>query len=172
MKLFRLLPLFLAGALLAPVFGADAKPVMPSGDAKKLAARYALTKTRIDGLLAARLNPAPLPAGALPNPFYKPDATLATAPNTERIEAPVVPDAPDLSDADTLTKYAATLKVGGYLTVGGQPHVAVNQVICKVGDVITVGTKEHPVFLRIEAITPQEFTIRLNDVSYNVPLRK
>ena len=174
MKLSFLPSLVLAATALlaATLSAADSKPVMPTGDAKKLAARYALTKTRIENLLAVRQHPVALPATVLPNPFYKPDASGTAVPPPDKVETPVVPDAPDLSDIDTLTKYGATLKIGGYLTLGGAPHVALNSIICKVGDVITVGTKDRPIFLRIESITPQEFTLRLNDAMVAVQIRK
>jgi hypothetical protein len=165
-------PILVAALLLAPALhAAEAKAVMPSGDAKKLAARYALTKTRIETLLGPRQHPVPLPATPLPNPFYKPDASLAGVPQPEKVETPV-PDAPDLTDADALAKYASTLRIGGYLTLGGAPHVAVNSVICKVGDVITAGTKDHPLFLRIESITPQEFVLKLNEATFTVQIKK
>jgi len=169
------LPSFVLAAtvLLAASLGAaDGKSVMPSGDAKKLAARYALTKTRIENLLSARQHPAALPATVLPNPFYKPESVDNLLPPPDKFEKPVVPDAPDLSDIDILTKYGSTLKIGGYLTLSGAPHVAINSIICKVGDVITVGSKDRPVFLRIESITPQEFTLRLNDAMVAVQIRK
>ncbi len=174
MKPLRFLALPAAGllALVSIVHAAEPKTVMPTGDAKKLAARYALTKTRIETLLGPRQHPTALPATVLPNPFYKTDQAVVTAPPPDKVEVPVAPDGPDLSDADTLLKYAVTLKVGGYLTVGGAPRVAVNQLICKVGDVITVGTKDRPIFLRIESITPQEFTIKLNEATYTVPIKK
>lgn len=174
MKPLRFISLLAASLLVlaAAARAAEAKAVMPTGDAKKLAARYALTKTRIETLLGPRQHPVPLPATTLPNPFYRPDASTVTTPPPDKIETPVAPDAPDLTDADTLLKYAGTLKVGGYLTVGGAPRVAVNQLICKVGDIITVGSKDHPVFLRIESINPQEFTIKLNEATYIVPIKK
>lgn len=151
-----------------------ANPVLPSGDAKKLADRYALTKTRIQQLLGVRQKPEPLPAGVIPNPFYKPLPSAGgppVPPNAATEQAPQT-EAPDLSDADTLTKFAATLKVSGYLTVSGQPHVAINGAISKVGDVVQVGTKEHPIFLHVDSITPQDVTLRLNDATQSVPLRK
>jgi hypothetical protein len=165
------------------VHAADSKAIMPSGDAKKLAARYALTKTRIDTLLGSRQHPVALPATALPNPFYRPlTGSDSDSSSTSRAggrgdvssaqNVPAIPDAPDLTDADTLTKYAASLKIGGYLTLGGSPHVALNSIICKVGDVITVGSKDHPVFLRIESITPLEFTLKLNEATLTIPIRK
>jgi len=153
---------------------AAAAPVvpLPSGEAKKLADRYALTKARIQELLGARLHPEPLPATVLPNPFYKQSFTGDRAPPDGATELAPQPDAPDLSDIDTLAKYAATLKLSGYLILAGQPHVAINQTICKVGDVVAVGPKDHPIFLHIEALTPQEVTLRLNTTTFSLSLRK
>ena len=176
MKLPPLISLVMLGALLLALVpslhAADGKVAMPTGDAKKLATRYALTKARIDSLLAARLHPVALPSTPLPNPFYKPEGGAVVVPPVVKNDTPPAPDAPDLNDIDTLAKYAASLKIGGYLTLGGSPHVALNSIICKVGDVITVGNKDHPIFLRIENITPQEFTLKLNEASYTVPIRK
>ena len=167
----RMVAATLLMALVPALHAADKKPVMPTGDAKKLANRYALTKTRIDALLSARLHPVPLPTTTLPNPFYKPDAAVPVA-QPDKTETIVVPDAPDATDIDTLFKYAATLKIGGYLTLGGSPHVALNSIICKVGDVITVGNKDHPIFLRIDAITQTDFTLKLNEASLTIAIRK
>jgi hypothetical protein len=109
----------------------------------------------------------------LPNPFYRPLAvTDPSAGNPVETETPIVPDAADITDIDTLTKYAPTLKLSGYLILGGQPHISINSAICKVGDTVTVGSKDKPVFLHIDAITPQELTLRLNETTYTVPLRK
>jgi hypothetical protein len=174
MKLRPFSFLLLASALVfnPRLCAVDSKSAMPTGDAKKLANRYALTKNRIDALLSARLHPVPLPTTTLPNPFYKPDASIPVTPPPDKTETVVVPDAPDATDIDTLFKYAATLKIGGYLTLGGSPHVALNSIICKVGDVITVGSKDRPIFLRIDAITQTDFTLKLNDASLTIAIRK
>ena len=170
--------LLLAAALVGAAAAACAAPApaLPSGDAKKLADRYSLTKTRIHELLGARQHPEPLPATALPNPFYKQvattDGTAVVPPDGTATEHAPQPEGPDLSDIDTLAKYAATLKLSGYLILAGQPHVAINQTICKVGDVVTVGPKDHPVFLHIEALNPQEVTLRLNETTFVLSLRK
>lgn len=153
---------------LALAVTAQAANVLPSNDAKKLGDRYALTKERIEKLLGARLNPEPLPATALPNPFYRP---LPPGENPGAQALPV-PEAPDLTDEDTLAKHATTLKLGGYLVQDGVPHVTINGAICKAGDTITVGPKEQPVFLHIDSVTPQEVVLRLNEASYKLPVKK
>ncbi|MEJ1972735.1 MAG: hypothetical protein WDM96_09825 [Lacunisphaera sp.] len=168
--------LALAGLLGLTLSARAAVPALPSGDAKKLADRYTLTRTRIQDLLGARQHPEPMPTTALANPFYR---QLATADNSANAGPPggatelaPQPEAADLSDIDTLAKYAAGLKLSGYLILAGQPHVAINQTICKVGDVVTVGPKEKPIFLHIEALTPQEVTLRLNETTFVLSLRK
>jgi hypothetical protein len=171
MKTFSLRSLLAAALLgLAPLAASAADPVLPSSDAKKLADRYALTKARIQELLGARLHPTALPATALPNPFYRSTFSAEIAPQNPEI--PVQPDAPDLTDADTLAKYAAGLKLSGYLIVGGIPHVSINGAPCKVGDVVTLGPRDHPVFLHIDALSPQEVTLRLNDATLVLPVMK
>jgi hypothetical protein len=171
-RLHRLLALAVLLALTVSAAAAAAPGPQPTGEAKKLADRYALTKARIHELLGARLHPEPLPATVLPNPFYKQAFTTDSAAPGAATELAPQPDAPDMSDIDTLAKYAATLKLSGYLILAGQPHVAINQTICKVGDVVTVGPKDHPIFLHIEALTPQEVTLRLNTTTFALSLRK
>jgi len=110
------------------------------------------------------------PATALPNP-YQPVSSRRHWPPPNP-EVPVQPDAPDLTDIDTLTKYPTGLKLTGYLILGDVPHVSVNGAPYKVGDLITLGPKDHPVFLHIAGLNPQEVTLRLNDATLVVPLKK
>jgi len=162
--------LFLSAAL-ALAITAPAANVLPSNDAKKLAARYALTKTRIEQLLGARLHPEAMPATALPNPFYRPGAALE-ALREPKPESLPQSEGPDLTDSDTLVKHATTLKLGGYLVQDDVPHVTINGAICKAGDTITVGPKDRPVFLHIVSVNAQEVTLRLNEVTYTLPMKK
>jgi len=168
---------FLVLGIALPVAAAvTASAAMPSNDARKLADRYALTKTRIRELLGARMHPEPMPATPLPNPFYKSlglgDPSQLGAPANVGTELAPLPDAPDLSDADTLARYATGLKLSGYLILNGEPHFTANASVCKVGDVITVGSKDRPIFLHVMSLTPQEVTLRYNDAIYVLPLRK
>jgi len=158
--------------LASPAALVAADPALPSADARKLAERYALTKSRIQELLGARLHPAALPATALPNPFYRGQAAVEPGPEPGPAIPEPTPGVPDLSDADTLAKYLAGLKVNGYLIRDGQPHLAVNDTVCKLGDMLTVGTKEHPVFLHLVDLNPQAATFRLNDVTQVLSLKK
>lgn len=141
-----------------------------SAEIKRITDRYALTRSRISALLDLRLNPAPLPANP-PNPFYQPPAEVIaeqTAPDPNQ----AVPEAADLSDADMLRKYAGTLKIGGIIDRNDVLHLTINNLTSKVGDIITVGTKERPVYLKLVALTPNEFTLSLNDATLTVSLRK
>lgn len=166
----------LLASVLAPAFLAAAEPASPANaaDIKRVTDRYNLTRARISALLDQRLHPTPLPA--IPqNPFYQSpqvpaDETLpATTPdNTESI---LVPEAADLSDIDTLRKYAATLKISGVIIRNGVPNLTVNNIPCKVGDIITVGPKDRPIYLKLVGLNTAEFTLELNQASLSVPLR-
>jgi hypothetical protein len=170
------LPLLALG-LLTSVLG---PPILAAADApnpaevKRIADRYALTKARISALLDQRQNPTPLPANP-PNPFYQAPKEAAADPSAAGPESPdtaLVPEAADLSDIDTLRKYAASLKLGGVITRNGVLHLAINNTASKVGDAITVGGKDHPVYLRIANLTTAELTLALNDATLTLPLRK
>jgi hypothetical protein len=166
--------LILSCALLAGAAAALAQPVSGASAAeiKRITDRYALTRTRISALLDQRLNPAALPANP-PNPFYQPPRE---ALNPEGPAAPdpseIVPEAADISDIDTLRKYAATLRIGGVITRNGVPHLTINNTACKVGDIITVGNRDHPIYLKLLSLSPAEFTLGLNDATLVVPIRK
>jgi hypothetical protein len=173
MKLLRHHILALAFTfLLVPgsVRAADpAKPENATAAAlKKTTERYALTKTRIAALLEHRLNPTPMPAD-LPNPFYSAPvlAPVETAPAEE-----VVPAKSDLSDADLLARYAATLKISGGLVINGQPLLNINSTLYKAGDVLPVGSKSKPAYLQVLRITPGELTLGYNEAQLVVPLKK
>lgn len=172
----RLLPRLLLAATLLVAAGsahaAAAKPDSATAAAlKKITERYALTKQRIATLLDQRMHPEPL-SSVLPNPFYRApdlppaDGAVASAPDV------AVPAAPDASDADTLAKYAATLKISGVVVLNGQPHLTVNSTLCKIGDVIPVGPKDHAVYLQIVRITGDELTLGLNEAQQVIRLRK
>lgn len=142
-------------------------------EVKRIADRYALTKARISALLDQRLHPTPIPANP-PNPFYQApkEAVGATNPGTESPESALVPEAADLSDIDTLRKYSTTLKIGGVITRSGTLHLIVNNTPCKVGDVITVGSRDRPVYLKMLGLSLSEFMLGLNDATLVVPVKK
>ena len=178
MKTRRLFTVILTLALAGSAGLAATAPAAKKGDSetsaavKKVTERYALTKARIANLLGQRLNPDPLP-NPLPNPFYHPLDLPATDPG---VKAPAdttqVPAAPDITDADTLAKFISTLKISGVVILNDQAHLALNQALCKVGDVIPVGTKEHTAYIQVLAITPDELTLGLNDAKQTVRLKQ
>ena len=144
-----------------------------AAEIKRISDRYALTRTRIDALLEMRLKPVPLPANP-PNPFYQTPVEVIgqeTTPVTDPAEA-LVPEAADISDIDTLRKYSTTLKVGGVITRNGVLHLTINNTTCKVGDIVSVGPKDRPVYLKLLSLSMSDFTLGLNDAKLDVPLRK
>jgi hypothetical protein len=153
-----------AATLAQPATGASAVEI------KRITDRYALTRTRIAALLDQRLNPAALPANP-PNPFYQSPVEAITEPSIPD-PSETVPEAADISDIDTLRKYSTTLKVGGLITRNGVPHLTINNTACKVGDIITVGNRDNPLYLKLLNLTPTEFTLGLNEATLVIPIRK
>lgn len=143
-----------------------------AAEIKRITDRYTLTRNRINSLLELRLNPAPLPANP-PNPFYQPPAEVIAEQNAATQETTdAVPETADISDADSLRKYAGGLKIGGIINRNGVLHLTINNLASKVGDIITVGPKDHPVYLKLVALSANEFTLGLNDATLSVSLRK
>jgi hypothetical protein len=138
---------------------------------KRVADRYALTKTRISQLLDDRLHPEPLP-NPLPNPFYRVAETpVPDAVPDKPVEA-VVPAAADLSDGDTLARFAAGMKISGLIMLSDAPHLTINSALYKEGDVIPAGNKDQPVYIQVQQITPDELTLRLNDATLKIRLHR
>lgn len=162
--------IFLVGSLAA---SAAAQPTANSAaEIKRITDRYALTRSRISALLDLRLNPAALPTNP-PNPFYQPPAEVLAEQNTPTQDPnEVVPESSDISDSDSLRKFAGALKIGGVINRNDVPHLAINNTICKAGDIITVGTKDRPVYLKLVSLSANEFTLGLNDATLTVSLRK
>ena len=158
----------------APILrAADPVSAASAAEIKRISDRYALTRTRIDALLEMRLKPVPLPANPA-NPFYQAPVEVPgqeTTPVPDPAEI-LVPEAADISDIDTLRKYSPALKVGGVITRNGVLHLTLNNTTCKVGDIITVGSKDRPVYLKLLSLSVSEFTLGLNDAKLDVPLRK
>ncbi|HVT73445.1 MAG TPA: hypothetical protein VHD61_09930 [Lacunisphaera sp.] len=170
-----LLALLAAGPAVAATAAAAAEPAKNESATaialRKIADRYALTKSRIASLLDQRLHPAPLPA-KLPNPFYRvPETPVAQTPDSTPDTASL-PAAPDLTDADVLAKFAASVKISGYLEIGGTPRLTINSTLCRTGDVIPYGPRDRQVYIQVQKITPDEVTLKLNDATQAVRLRK
>ena len=71
-----------------------------------------------------------------------------------------------------MAERATTLKVGGVITRNGVLHLTINNTTCKVGDIISVGAKDRPVYLKLLSLSVSDFTLGLNDAKLDVPLRK
>jgi hypothetical protein len=162
--------LLLAGGSAAVAQGMDSATAITL---KRVTDRYALTKARIASLLEPRMHQEPLPAN-LPNPFYRapellPDATGTTpgaSPDTSQL-----PAEPDATDAGTLAKFAATLKVSGVTILNGVPRLTLNQTLCKAGDIIPLDRKGGTVYIQVVKITDDELTLGLNDERQVVRIR-
>lgn len=139
---------------------------------KRIADRYALTKARIATLLEPRMNPAPLPP-ALPNPFFRPsDLPPAEDTPVSGVDSTLLPAGPDESDAGTLAKFVATLKISGLTVLNGISHLTLNQTLCKIGDIIPLEIKGRTVYIQVLAITPTELTLGLNEEKQSIRLRR
>lgn len=168
--------LLLAVALAMPSASAQILPGK-SGAAtslalKRVAERYALTQARITTLLGPRRNPAPLPTD-LPNPFYVPsDLPPVAQPPGDPGESTVVPAMADESDADTLAKFAATLRIGGVTVRNGVPHLTLNTALCKAGDTIPYESRGRTVYIQVVGITANELTLGLNTERQTVRIKR
>ena len=160
--------LLLAAATLAGTTFAQPAPTALSVTLKKVTARYALTDQRIAELVGRRLNPQPLPA-TLPNPFYAGVEMAELAAPEPPPE--LIPDSPDISDADTLAKIVPTLRFSGLVTRDRQLHVIINSIVCKEGDVIPISGRDTPLFIQVRKITPDAITFGLNDAETTTPLK-
>lgn len=171
MKTLRHIPLLASLLALSLSNGSAADPA--PADAKRISDRYALTHKRIETLLGPRNNPVALPANP-PNPFYAaPKEALVTSPSgQDPVESGLVPEGADISDIDTIRKYAPTLRVGGVINRGGTLFITVNNTPCKIGDVIPVGPRDRPIYLKLLGLSMSEFTLGLNDAALAVPLLK
>lgn len=162
----RLTSLLLALVLAAGPAAAQA-PSALSETLRKVTARYALTEQRIADLVGRRLDPQPLP-DLLPNPFYAgTELSELAAPEPEIL----LPDAPDISDADTLTRLAPTLRVTGLVIRNEEPHLIINSIACKVGDFIPIPGRNRPVFLQVRSISPNSYVLGLNAAEMALELK-
>ncbi len=129
---------------------------------KRVADRYALTKSRISALLDERRNPTPLPA-TLANPFYRPpDLPSGVETSGGPGEGTVVPPVPDETDEGTLARFAASLRISGLTVLNGVPLLTLNGTLCKAGDTIPLESKGRTAYIQVITITPDELTLGLN----------
>jgi len=167
--------LLLAAALALPASAQPALPVkVDSATAfamKRIADRYALTKARITSLLEPRMHPAPFPA-TLPNPFFRPGDLPPGADTPGAVDSTLLPAGPDESDAGTLAKFVAALKISGLSVFNGVSHLTLNQTLCKAGDIIPLAVKGRTVYIQVLAITATELTLGLNEEKQSIRLRR
>lgn len=166
----RLIALCLLTSVLCPLPlpAAESASATNAAEIKRVTERYALTRSRISALLDLRQNPLPLPANA-PNPFYQTPKDV-TEVGPDPIEAHV-PEVADITDIDTLRRLASTLRIGGAITRNNVLHLTINNVAYKVGDVITVGNRDRPTYLKLTALALTGYTLQLNDASLDIPLK-
>jgi hypothetical protein len=169
-------------SLLAAAAWASMASTMPAADSvestgtlKQAADRYALTQSHISLLLAQRLRPTPEPRDLF-NPFEANNPTELISPaNAESAQvapATIAPPAPDTGEAEILAHHAANLKISGGALINNQLHLAINQILYKIGDMVPVGTKEEPLSLQILNITSDELTLGLNQTEQIISLKK
>lgn len=160
----------LALAAAAPAAAqAPAQPTALSESLKKVAARYARTEERIKVVVGRRRDPQPLPA-ELPNPFYRgvePTELATLAEPTPEL----VPEAPDITDADTLARLVPTLRITGLVVRNQQPHLTINSIVCKAGDLIPISGRDVPIFIQVRRIAGGQVTLGLNDAEITIPLK-
>ncbi len=163
-----------AGALMASTLP-TADPVDSADILKQATERYALTQSHISHLLAQRLRPTPEPSNLF-NPFEENHSTELISPTNavspKVAPAPTAPPTPDTRETEILARYAANLKISGGVLINDQPHLAINQILYKTGDMIPVGTKEQPLSLQILRITADELTLGLNQAEQIISLKK
>ncbi len=133
------------------------------------------TRTRIEQLLKARLNPEPLPA-ALPNPFVLPASLTAleddlapAKPNTPA--APVAQPVEPGSDSEILANFAATLRISGSVQVDGNLNFIINRILYKEGDILLMDKRDPKSIVRILRILPTALTLGFGEATQVIRLR-
>lgn len=164
------------GLAAIPAAAADEKTVAKAADTK-LVDPFERTRTRIDLLLKARVDPEPLPA-ILPNPFALPVSLAALtaeedlAPvNPQNPAAPVAEQPEPGSDAEILAAYVATLRISGSVRINGQLNFIINQLRYKEGDVLLMDRLDPKSAVKIAASGPGTITFVLNAATQVVRLR-
>ncbi|HKB56726.1 MAG TPA: hypothetical protein VKC51_03975 [Lacunisphaera sp.] len=160
----------------APLSAADALPAGAAAPGK--ASRIT---DRIDALFRQRLRPVPLPVD-LPNPFLvvssatsrRPDdagpgGNEATVVATNRAKS--ADEVQPGTDAETLARYAAKLKIGGTIVVSGVTQLVVNQSPYKEGDYIFLDSKEALMYVQIIRLTSSELTLGFKEAKQVIRLK-
>ncbi len=121
-------------------------------------ARVKRVDDRINALYATRSG-SPAPINLRHNPFL---IGSALPPETRTPTGSVEP----MSDDELLRRAAATLRVSGFLEVGGRKRLSINTANYAVGDVIPVRLTSGPVVLRVTDITTRSVTLQLNAAEF------
>ena len=145
---------------------APSKPKKPAFVPKDV--NFQRTKSRIDTLLGLRLKPEPLP-DPLPNPFQL--AEVAPMPGSDKTPKPVE-NLPVSTDSEMLLYYGASLRISGTVRTDDETHLVINSSPYKVGDILTIKTKDSTAKLRILGIAPGELTLGLNDAVQVIKFKK
>ncbi|MDQ5977684.1 MAG: hypothetical protein QG602_656 [Verrucomicrobiota bacterium] len=151
-------PLLLC-ALLLPVVG----PAQPGAD------RFGDLKAKIEALLNARLQPAPLPEKPA-NPFVSllPSLPVAVTPETPLETTPI----PTTLDDDQVLTYAVSrLRISGLVQRAGVTHLLINSASYREADLIPLRASGDTVYyIRLVRIADTEVTFGYNQSSLTVKL--
>lgn len=134
------------------------------------------TRSRIDQLLRARINPEPLPV-TLPNPFTLPVNLAALIEDDLGPGKPNAPAAPVAeiiepgSHAETLAAFAATLRISGSVEIEGKLNFIINRLRYKEGDTILMDKRDPKSAITISRILPGSVTLTFNDATQVIRLR-
>lgn len=154
----KILPLVLC-ALMLPVVG----PAQPGAD------RFGDLKTKIEALLNARLQPAPLPEKPA-NPFV---SLLPALPVPLTPEAPVetTPIPATLDDDQVLAYAVVRLRISGLVQRAGVTHLLINSASYREADLIPLRAAGDTVYyIRLVRISETEVTFGYNQSSLTVKL--
>lgn len=147
--------LLLSGLALAASLTAAPPSAQPSADWIKR------TKDRIDILLGPKHDTSAQPANT-PNPFRLPGQS-----DSIHLNEP----SPQATDAETLARLVATLKINGLVQIAGVPQVIINQLSYKEGDLVAVREGDKATYLRVIRVTPTGLTLELNKVEQTIHLK-
>jgi hypothetical protein len=135
---------------------------------------------RIDALFRQRLRPVPLPVD-LPNPFLVVSGATSRRPDEAGPGGDATPGATNRAksadevqpgtDAETLARYAAKLKIGGTIVVSGVTQLVVNQSPYKEGDYIFLDSKEALMYVQIIRLTSSELTLGFKEAKQVIRLK-
>jgi hypothetical protein len=148
--------------------GGSGAQVTSAAASAPLSPRFQLIRDRIGALFDHRTEASP-EFDAKRNPF-RPAGAAPVAPVARPNSRPPESLPPAEADLALLKQIAATLKIAGTIEIQGRPHLSINQVLYKVGDVINAraSAKGPPVFIRLKQITRYGYTLSYNGAELTV----